>query len=310
MDRRRFSLAAVSALVASAFAGKPWKGNEKMNGKVFPCSGAGRWFPADKEELRETVDGFLDRAQSVSAHPLAVIAPHAGYPYSGAGAGESYKVFAGRKIKRVIVLGLSHYSAFRGVSVLSGYGYYNTPLGDIRINQEGCDFLLSQKHFSYRKEAHAPEHSLENQLPFIQRVLPQAEIVPCIVGDLGKTGFREAGASVAGLMDRDTVMAVSSDFTHYGASFGYEPFTGDIRKNLEKLDKGAIGAIVKTDFEAFADYLDRTGATICGRNPISLMICALKGKARGRLLKYYTSSDDTGDFSHAVCYASVLMEQA
>ena len=150
---------------------------------------------------------------------------------------------------------------------------------------------------------------MENQLPFIRRALPQAGIVPCIVGSMDRPGFRGAGEAIAGLLDGSTVLAVSSDFTHYGASFGYEPFDRDIRKNLEKLDKGAIDAIIRTDLDGFLDYLEKTGATICGRDPISLMICALKGKARGRLLNYYTSSDGTGDFSHAVCYASIVMEK-
>lgn len=311
MNRRRFVSLSLSALASTALANKPWKGNSPMKGKVFPCSGAGRWFPTDGEELKETVDAYLKQAKSSSAGPLAVIAPHAGYTYSGAGAGESYKVFMGKtNIKRAIVLGLSHYSRFRGVSVLSGYDAYNTPLGDIPIDTGACNALSAQKPFTFKKEAHSPEHSLENQLPFIQRALPQASIIPCIVGNLELNEFQAAGAALAKQMDASTMMAVSSDFTHYGADFGFEPFKKDVRNNLEKLDGGAIGLIEKTDFNGFYDYIEKTGATICGRNPIGVMLCALAGGAKGRLLKYYTSSDDTEDFSHAVCYASIVMEKA
>jgi MEMO1 family protein len=280
-----------------------------MESKIFHCNGAGRWFPADADELRDLVDGFLKGAKASSQAPLAVIAPHAGFAYSGKGAGAAYKALAGKDIRRVIILGPSHSRGFRGISVLRGFDYYETPLGRVKINQAGSEILLKEKLFAYEPSAHRPEHSVENQIPFIQRALPGAEIIPCVVGFLDEEEMARAGSALAQLLDGKTVIAVSSDFTHYGASFDFVPFTQDIRANLEKLDHGAIRAIEADDANGFHAYVEKTGATICGRGPITLLLYALEGKAKGRLLSYYTSSDDTGDFSHAVCYAAIVMER-
>jgi len=285
------------------------KEGKVMNDKVFVCNGAGRWFPADPAELKDMVDSFLEKAKSVSANPLAVVSPHAGFIYSGSGAGESYKVLQGKDFRRVIIIGPSHSRGFRGISVLKGYTHYETPLGQVKIDEAGTAALLKEKHFLFDLAAHRPEHSVENQIPFIQRALPKAEIIACVVGFMDTADMDEAGKSIAKLLDGKTVIAVSSDFTHYGQSFDFTPFTKDIRKNLEKLDNGAVKDIEKDDGAAFNGYVEKTGATICGRNAIGVMLYALSGKAKGRLLKYYTSSDDSGDFSHTVCYASIVMEK-
>jgi MEMO1 family protein len=304
------ALLAISALCLVLHAeNPPGKDGNSMDGKIFVCNGAGRWFPADPGELRAMVDGFLDKAKSVSANPLAVISPHAGFIYSGSGAGESYKALEGKDIRRVIILGPSHSRDFRGISVLKGYTHYETPLGRVKIDEAGTAALLKEKHFLFDLAAHRPEHSVENQIPFIQRALPKAEIIACVAGFMDAAEMAEAGGSMAKLLDGKTVLAVSSDFTHYGRSFDFMPFTSDIRNNLEKLDGGAVSDIAKDDAAAFNGYIEKTGATICGRNAISVMLFALAGKAKGRLLKYYTSSDDSGDFSHTVCYASIVMER-
>jgi AmmeMemoRadiSam system protein B len=193
--------------------------------------------------------------------------------------------------------------------VLRGYSYYETPLGRVKIDEAGSEALLKEKNFLFELAAHRPEHSVENQIPFIQRVLPKAEIITCVVGFLDEKTMAETGNSIAKLLDGKTILAVSSDFTHYGPSFDFTPFTKDIRKNLERLDGGAVKHIEEDDAAGFTGYVEKTGATICGRNAISVMLYALAGRAKGRQLKYYTSSDDTGDFSHTVCYASIVMEK-
>ncbi len=280
-----------------------------MDSKVFYCNGAGLWFPDDPAELKNMVDGFIKDAPSIKGNPFAIISPHAGFVYSGKGAGAAYKALQDKKIRRVVILGPSHSWGFRGISVLRGFDYYKTPLGNIRIDAEGLAKLLMEKHFTYEPSAHKPEHSVENQIPFIQRALPGVEIITCVVGVLEENEMKEAGKSLSKLLDGTTVFAVSSDFTHYGRSFSYVPFEDDIRNNLEKLDNGAIKLIERTDGSGFLGYIEKTGATICGCNPIALMLFALSGKVKGELLKYYTSSDETRDFSHVVCYASIVIVQ-
>lgn len=312
MERREFIISFGALLPVAVWPLKQGTAPREADVKErnFPCNGAGRWYPASSDELKETVNRFLSEAKSASGHPLAVIAPHAGFVYSGSGAGESYKTLKGKAVSRVIILGPSHYSAFKGISVLSGYSGYQTPLGTVRINQSAVAALLAEKHFTYLAEAHKPEHSVENQIPFIQSALPDAEIIPCVVGHLSEEEALEAGSTLRHLLDGKTVFAVSSDFAHYGSSFGFTPFKTDIRKNLEKLDGTAIDKILTDDAKGFSDYVEQTGDTICGREAITVMLHAIKGLAKGRLLKYYTSADGTSDFSHTVCYASIVMEKS
>lgn len=292
----------------AAWPAPPVKGGTVMGNAIFTANGAGRWYPEDRQELAMRVDGYLSGALVASETPLAVVSPHAGYDYSGVGSGYAYAVLKGKDIRRVIILGNSHYHAFQGISVLSGFDAYETPLGGAPIDRQAVKQLLTEPGFTYRAAAHKPEHSVENQIPFIQRALPKAAIVPCVVGFLVPEEMERTGETLRRLLDGHTVIAVSSDFTHYGQSFDYIPFVKDVRKNLEILDGGAIREIEACDGRKFLDYIDRTGATICGKNPVAVMLFALAGRARGRLLHYYTSSDQSGDYSHCVDYASIVME--
>jgi len=280
-----------------------------MNEREFLAHGGGRWYPASAELLQKKVQGYLAKADTCATKPVAIIAPHAGFDYSGYGAACAHHCLKGHNIERVIVLGPSHYAAFHGVSVLNGYSTYKTPLGPIRIDRSCAESLLGIPGFTYRPDAHTPEHSVENQLPFIQQVLPNATILPCTVGFLDAESYRQCGAALRELLDGKTIIAVSSDFTHYGHSFGFLPFKTSIRENLEKLDRGAIEAIEQCNPSKFDSYLEATEATICGRHPIRLMLEIFEGKAHGRLLHYYTSSDDSQTYAHTVCYASMVIER-
>jgi hypothetical protein len=102
---------------------------------------------------------------------------------------------------------------------------------------------------------------------------------------------------------------VSSDFTHYGERFGYLPFTEDIKNNLKKLDLGAVDVILKKDFTSYQKYLQKTGATICGRNGIGILLQLLPSDAQGTLLTYYTSGDLLNDYSSTVSYVSIVFKK-
>ncbi|MBW2965770.1 AmmeMemoRadiSam system protein B, partial [Candidatus Woesearchaeota archaeon] len=111
-------------------------------------------------------------------------------------------------------------------------------------------------------------------------------------------------------LGRRICLICSSDFTHFGINYAFMPFSDNIKENLEKLDKGAIEFIKKLDAWSFMNYIDETGATICGRDAIATMISACKELKveKVRLLKYYTSGDIVGDYSNAVGYASIVIE--
>ena len=267
---------------------------------------AGTWYPGEKKQLAYQIEDYFAKAKppAVEGRIIALISPHAGIQWSGQAAAYGYKLLKGKKVKRVIVLGPSHYSGFRGIAT-SEEEFYETPLGRIKVDREISDVLYKLPLFQGPRNAELQEHSLEMQLPFLQFALGEFLLVPLVVGDMSGKDYAEAAQVLAPYLDSSTIVVASSDFTHYGNRFGYLPFTENPRDNLKKLDDGAIKMILAKDFQGFLGYVDETGATICGTRPIGIILKMLPAKAQGTLLDYYTSGDVTGDFSSSVSYASI-----
>lgn len=268
---------------------------------------AGSWYPGDKEKLKDLVQELLKKAKlpELKGRPIGIISPHAGIQFSGQGAAYGYKALKGKKIKRVILLGPSHYTFFKGLAT-SGVDFYETPLGKIEVDRNISDALYKLPVFNGPRNAELQEHSLEMQLPFLQVVLEDFAIVPLVVGDISQRDYEEAAKALEKYLDDSTVVVASSDFTHYGGRFGYVPFRDNIKENLKKLDGGAIDKIIAKDFDGFLKYVDETGATICGARPIGIIMKMLPTSAKGTLLNYYTSGDLLGDYTDTVSYASIV----
>jgi hypothetical protein len=267
---------------------------------------AGTWYPGEKKQLAYQIEDYFAKAKppAVEGRIWALISPHAGIQWSGQAAAYGYKLLKGKKVKRVIVLGPSHYTGFRGIAT-SGEEFYETPLGRIKVDREISDALYRMPLFQGPRNAELQEHSLEMQLPFLQASLGEFMLVPLVVGDMSIKDYDEAAKILAPYLDSNTIVVASSDFTHYGFRFGYVPFKDNPRENLKKLDNGAIQKILTKDVTGFLSYVDETGATICGIRPIGIILKMLPAKAQGTLLDYYTSGDLTGDFSSSVSYASI-----
>jgi len=278
---------------------------------------AGQFYPASPARLAAEVADFIERgrARHGEAHGRvrALIAPHAGYVYSGGVAGEAYALIRGEDVssyRRVVVLAPSHRVYFRGVS-LGGFAKFATPLGALPVDVEACRALAKAcPLFSLRPEPHIQEHALEVQLPFIQTVLPDVSLIPAVCGEMRTPDIREAAGVLERILRRpDTLWVVSSDFTHYGYSFGYVPFTGNVPERIRELDQGAIECILAGDASGFLDYVDRTVATICGSIPIALLLEVVRSfehdAVEGILVDYTTSGELTGDYSHSVSYAAI-----
>ena len=268
---------------------------------------AGSWYPGEKKELQSQIEEFLAKAKpsAIGGRICALISPHAGMVYSGQAAASGYKLLKGQKIKRVIVLGPSHYSGFRGLAT-SAEEYYETPLGKIKVDKNISETLFKSPLFQGPRSAELQEHSLEMQLPFLQVVIGDFLLVPLVVGELSVNDYAEAARVLSPYLDDNTIVVASSDFTHYGYRFGYLPFKENPRDNLKKLDGGAIKKIIAKDFQGFLNYVDESGATICGTRPIGIVLKLLPAKAHGTQLDYYTSGDLTGDFSTSVSYVSIV----
>jgi len=275
--------------------------------KVREPAVAGSWYPGDEKRLRQVVDDYLEKAEvpELEGEVVAIIAPHAGYMYSGKCAGYAFKPVVGKKFSRVIVLAPSHRASFHGASI-PDYTHYKTPLGLIEVDKPVCQALLKERLISTHSEAHRDEHSLEIELPFLQRAIGDFKLVPILIGKMDKDEYYLLGGALKKYLSEDTLLVVSSDFTHYGPDFGYLPFTTDVKANLNKLDQGAIERISDRDLEGFVEYIARTGATICGFRPISILLAALPEDTRGQLLNYYTSGDITGSYRNSVSYAAIV----
>jgi len=280
------------------------------NGKlrIRPPSKAGSWYAGKPKSLKAQLQDFFESATAPkSEHPVrALICPHAGYDYSGKTAAVAYKSLENRNLKRVIVLAPSHYARFEGGSIMD-VTHYATPLGEIPLDRAACDELLSHEYFTTVEKAHPQEHSLELQLPFLQYVLKEGfQIIPIVLSDIPASWLEPMAKCLLPYWDENTLIVASSDFTHYGARFGYVPFRENIAENLEKLDMGAVQKIVDVDCQGFNRYIEKTEATICGKMPISLLLsmAALRG-AKGHLFEYTNSGRMLGDFSNSVSYAAI-----
>jgi len=278
-----------------------------QSSSVRPSALKGSWYPAGREALERQVDGFLKRVpQRVEGERIVgMISPHAGYVYSGEAAAWGYKNLLGLAFCRVIIVAPSHYVSFEGIST-PRVEFYETPLGKVRVDKKSCEYLLKRPLFRSIRKAHLREHAVEIQLPFLQRTLEDFTLIPLVVGSLEEEDYERASNELKTLMDPNTLLIASSDFTHFGPRFGYVPFANDFRENISRLDQGAIDLILKKDWEGFLAYRKRTQATICGFRPIALLLKTLPSDVCGRLLRYCLSGDLTGDYTNSVSYASIV----
>ena len=217
--------------MAAAFIGSSCSPSNGANERkaVF----AGSWYPGSEKELASEVDRYLAEAEVVGGpdrpRPVGLIAPHAGYRYSGQVAAYAYKPLKGFEYERVVLLGPSHRYPLQGVSIDKVEAYTN-PLGSVPLDVETCDKLREHPLVHSIEAASAQEHSLEIQLPFLQRVLGHFKLIPIVVGDLNARDYKDLAELLTPLMDEKTLFVVSSDFTHFGRNFGYMPFREDVPK--------------------------------------------------------------------------------
>jgi len=295
--------------ICSGCSMKPTNTEDPMM-KIRPAKKAGAWYEGSSTSLKKQLNGFFRTADITTSPVRALISPHAGYVYSGGTAAYGYKALEGCSYKRVIVLAPSHYAHFDGGSILD-VTHYETPLGRIPLDREACDSLLSHDYFTTVPNAHSQEHSLELQLPFLQHTLQEGfTLIPIVISKMPESWYKPMAKLLLSYWDEKTLVVVSSDFTHFGPNFGYEPFTEKIPENLKKLDLGAVKQIIELNVDGFNDYIRQTEATICGRKPIGLLLAMARiKKMEAKLLHYSTSGELTKDFSNSVSYASICFTE-
>lgn len=261
-----------------------------MSNTIRLAAVAGTFYPADPVALQQMIDGFLHAVPAqTAATPKAIIAPHAGYVYSGPVAASAYaRLIPMRdRVRRVVLLGPAHRVYVNGLA-LTHATHYATPLGIIPIDLTAMQQLATLAHVSYLDDAHADEHSLEVHLPFLQIVLDQFTLVPIVVGEATPQQVAEALALVWG--GDETVIVISSDLSHFH----------DYR-TAQLLDQATSQAI-----EALAP--ERIGyEDACGRNPVNGLLHLAKLKhLHATTIDLRNSGDTAGSPDRVVGYGAYV----
>ena len=262
--------------------------------KVRPPAVAGRFYPADPAELRNLINTYLSEvAPAAGPAPKALIAPHAGYLYCGPIAASAYAqlIPARDQVRRVILLGPSHYVSLDGLATSSAQAFA-TPLGLVPLDLETVRQARALPQVTEMDEAHAREHSLEVQLPFLQTVLGDFTLVPLAVGDATIEEVSQVLDALWG--GPETCFVISSDLSHYH----------DLQ-TARRLDQATAKAIEA--FKPAAIGEERA----CGRIPIrGLLQVARQHGLRARTVDLRTSGDTAGPRDQVVGYGAFAFEEA
>ena len=251
---------------------------------------AGQFYPGSAAMLKEAVQGFLDDATLPEdlGRVRAVVAPHAGYIYSGPTAGYAFKALSTlpQNAWTVFLLGPSHRVPFSGVA-LGVFSAFRTPLGDVPVDQSRLlDLQQRAPMYVALPQAHGPEHSLEVEVPFLQAVLPEFNLVPMLFGEVDPLAV---GDDLADVIEDDDVIVVSSDLSHYHSD-----------GQAKRLDRSLLESLL-------AGEMDQVSiGEACGRMPIvALMRIAEKKGWKPHVLDYRTSGDTAGSKAEVVGYGAV-----
>ena len=281
----------------------------RLNAEVRPPAVAGAFYPGNVAELEKDVRTYLRGASGQV--PAAVIVPHAGYVFSGPTAGRAFAALGGGRFTRVILLGPSHYMGFGGGALPSpDVTAFATPLGAMPVDRQAVATLARYPEFQGPAGAHAREHCLEVELPFLQETVGSVPIVPILVGHATDRALAAAMARrLAELVGPGTLVVVSSDFTHHGAPYGYKPFAADrtLPAKLIALGRSTAARAAALDARGFWQQVDVSGDTICGARPIGVLLELLDHafQGTGKVVDVTTSAEASGELAQVVAYAGV-----
>jgi AmmeMemoRadiSam system protein B len=266
---------------------------------VRPPAVAGRFYPDDPDELTSMIGEYVD-AERERKPAIGVVAPHAGYIYSGHVAGA---VYAQLKIpSRVIILCPNHTGVGAPLAIMKS-GSWKTPLGELQIDQELSGALMNaDPQLEDDTRAHRMEHAIEVHLPFLQVLQTQeTRFVPIAIGVSGWAPLETLGKAIGNtvaMFDRSTLILASSDMNHYES---------DAITRVK--DAMAIDPLLRLDPRELHDTVRRERVSMCGAGPATAMLVAalMLGATRANLVKYATSAEVSGDYDRVVGYAGVMV---
>lgn len=261
---------------------------------------AGYFYPADPGRLKLEVKALLEGSKPFRTYEqvFGIVAPHAGYLYSGRTAAYAYNLIYGKKIKRVIILSPSHSEYFPGVCIYEGDAY-ETPLGIIDIDIDGSEKMIEGSKSIFKGlQGHRREHALEVQLPFLQSVISGFKIIPVVIGDQSKIFIDELARQIVKIYDSETLIVASSDLSHF-----HDADTANV------LDSIVAGRIQSFEYDLLQRDLENNNCEACGGGPIVAMMeaAALMNINGAEILNRSDSGDVTGDKKEVVGYLSAVV---
>ena len=263
------------------------------------------WYPNDKDQLNETILTLLNNTpRNTSKHVNAIICPHAGYTYCGHICASAFKPTKSQSYDHIIIIGPSHYFNLDHHYAIPNSTQFSTELGSVNTSTSFLNTLDSTYRIQ-NDEVFQNEHSIWMILPFVQTLHPKAKISPIIVGKLNKQSTKTLSNHIKNHQNEKTLIVISSDFTHYGTSFNYTPFTDDIPNNITKVDKAAYEFIKNKDANGFWEWFHQKTTTICGRYAITVLLQCLDSESVISN-NYSQSGEISNDWSHSVSYQSVV----
>lgn len=291
----------ITVLLISGEAISQTAGQNQEKEDVRPSILAGTWYPGKRDALVQTIEDYLSKAEvkPVVGELKAIIVPHAGYTYSGQVAAYAYGLLRKMSFDRVIMIGPSHRVGFSGVSVNLQSGYA-TPLGIVPVDRALAKQIIhTSPKIRWLLHAHAFEHSLEIQLPFLQTVLGDFKIVPILMGQQDLTTCSTLAKSLVQVMsNKKTLLLASTDLSHFHS---YE--------QAKELDLRFIKHVGDLDPKGLASSLSSGACEACGGGPAvaTLLTAQELGANRAVILNYANSGDVTGDRSRVVGYVSAAL---
>jgi AmmeMemoRadiSam system protein B/AmmeMemoRadiSam system protein A len=261
--------------------------SKTSNNKIRKPAVAGSFYPLNKNDLKSEINKYISEIKldiNENRSLKALIVPHAGYIYSGPVAATGFALLKNKNFKKTIIIGPSHYVYLKKASIPQ-VEYYETPLGLQKLSKISKD-LLNEKCFEYNPEAHIKEHCIEVEIPFLQTVMKNTEIIPIITG---QSQIDEITETLIKLIDNDTIIIISSDLSHFHSY-----------KDAVRLDKQCIDCILKNDLKNIYNQ------EACGLYPIIILMKIAKHfNWEAKLLDLRNSGDTSGSKQRVVGYGSV-----
>ena len=277
--------------------------------QVHPAAFAGTWYPGNPDDLRSTVDNFLAEVKPIDGAPIALIVPHAGYTYSGQVAAVGFKQLAQGTYDVAVIIGADHAEPISDPIAVYPDGGFETPLGVVPVDTDLAQALIAaDPRIKADPAAHAGEHVVEIELPFLQRVCPGCRIVPVLIGTDDPAAVQALGDALAKVLPgRRAVMIASSDLSHYPA---YADAVTVDRDTLNAIETGDPAAVRGTIDASMARGTAALATCACGESAILAVMHAAKqlGADTVSVLRYANSGDVAGaDRNQVVGYGAVML---